>query len=196
MILNFLSKKYKSSLNYLKQSKKFLWFSLAIFFLSLIIGILFPIFFKNQIFSFISSLKDQIAGLNPIELIFFIFYNNLKASFFVLILGIFFAIFPLIMTLINGYVIGFVLNYSIALGGLVVIWRIFPHGIFEIPAILISSGLGIKIGYDLISNLTKKQKKKSLKNNFIKSIEVFIFIVIPLLIIAAVIEGILIFLIK
>ena len=104
--------------------------------------------------------------------------------------GILFGIYPLFATIANGFILGFVASISVSEVGFLVLWRILPHGIFELPAIFISFGLGLKIG----SFIFQKKKFKSLKNYSLNSLKVFVFIIIPLLIIAAVIEGALIFL--
>jgi len=63
-----------------------------------------------------------------------------------------------------------------------------PHGIFELPAIIISFALGIKLG----SFVFAKEPWAELRRFVINCIRIFFFIVIPLLVIAAIIEGILI----
>ena len=73
-----------------------------------------------------------------------------------------------------------------------VLWRIFPHGIFELPAVFISLGLGLKLG----TFIFQRNKLKAFAEFFWNSLRVFLFIVLPLLIIAAIIEGSLIFLLE
>ena len=68
--------KYKESLKYLVDSLNFIGFMAILIIFSFIIGILFPIFFKEQIISFFLSLENQITNLNPLELILFILQNN------------------------------------------------------------------------------------------------------------------------
>jgi len=89
----------------------------------------------------------------------------------------------------NGYVVGFVLSKSVLDSGFSVIFNLFPHGIFELPAVFISLGMGLKLGFTFFQN---NWKKKILKN-LLNSLRVFVLIVFPLLIIAAIIESILIF---
>jgi stage II sporulation protein M len=190
-----LSLDYKRLFNFIFISQNFIWFSLIIFLLFLIMGLIFPIFFKQEIILFLSNLKAIAEKLNLRELIFFIFKNNIKASFFVMFFGIFAGIFPIVMLAVNGYLIGFVLNYAVSSSGIFAVWKLFPHGIFELPAVLISAGLGLKIGLNLIRGIFTNSKT-NFKQNLINSIKVFIFIVIPLLIIAAIIEGVLLFFIK
>jgi uncharacterized membrane protein SpoIIM required for sporulation len=61
-----------------------------------------------------------------------------------------------------------------------------------LPAIFVSFGLGIKFG----TFIFYKEKMKHFGEFFINSLRVFIFVVLPLLIIAAIIEGSLISILK
>tara|TARA_Y100000310_G_scaffold294387_1_gene324816 strand:- start:2 stop:730 length:729 start_codon:yes stop_codon:yes gene_type:complete len=215
------------SLKFIKQNLSYIYFIFSLFLLFMLVGFLFPSFFEEQIIEMIKGIIEKTEGLNAIELAGFIFMNNTLSGFFAVILGILFGIFPLITIIINGYVIGFVMNAAVAEEGVLILWRLIPHGIFEIPAIMISAGLGLKIGFSLISDFVKKIKgisknmvyplifilivfsifsfipvlimsfidkslRKKFSDNFWQSVKAFVFIVIPLLIIAAIIEGILI----
>jgi uncharacterized membrane protein SpoIIM required for sporulation len=64
-----------------------------------------------------------------------------------------------------------------------------PHGIIEIPTITFSAAMGMGLGYQLIHQL---RKRGSLKNYIVDSAKMFIKRIIPLLIIAAIIETVLI----
>ena len=96
----------------------------------------------------------------------------------------------MIIAIANGYILGFVSSMSVESAGVASLGKIIPHGIFELPAIFISLGLGLKFG----TFAFQKNKAKSFKNYLINSLRVFLLIVIPLLIIAGIIEGTLIFL--
>lgn len=161
-------------------------FTLGVFALLFIIGFTFPIFFREEIFGFITEMIKMLEGKSIFELIGFIFLNNLKVSFFAIVLGIGFGIFPLMIGIVNGYLLGFVSREAVTRGGILVIWQLFPHGIFELPAILFSMGVGLKIGADLF------RKDKRLGYNFREGLRFFAFVIFPLLLIAGIIEGILI----
>jgi stage II sporulation protein M len=98
----------------------------------------------------VQEIVRETSGLGPFQLIGFIMSNNIKTAFFGFISGIYFAISPIIIIIFNGYVLGFVAEKAVTspvnTEGIFVLWRLLPHGIFEIPAILISIGLGIKLG--------------------------------------------------
>jgi len=57
-----------------------------------------------------------------------------------------------------------------------------------LPAIFLSFGLGIKLGTFIL----QKKKIESFKDYFLNSLRVFFFVILPLLIVAAIIEGVLI----
>jgi len=188
-----LREQYKKSWNYLKESKSFIYVIIAVFFVFLLIGFFVPApdVITEQILEFIRELLEKTQGMSQVELIRFIFLNNLQSSFFGMVFGILFGIFSMIVAIVNGYILGFVILISIKSEGSLILWRLLPHGIFELPAIFISLGLGLKFG----TFIFQKNKINSLITYFWESLRVFLFIVIPLLIIAGIIEGTLIFLV-
>ena len=191
---NLLKNNYFQSWKYLKESKNFIYIIMVLFFVFALIGFFIPApnFIVEQILEFINELLEKTQYMSQWGLIQFIFLNNLQTSFFGIILGIFLGILPIIATVVNGYVLGFVTSLSVVSGGGSVLWKLLPHGIFELPAVFISLGLGLKLG----SFIFQKKKIDLFKEYFWNSIKVFLFIIIPLLIIAAIIEGTLIFFVK
>jgi len=126
------------------------------------------------------------------ETIFMIFTNNLFVSFLGIILGVFFGVIPVIVIVSNAYAVGFVAQKSVDVAGITVLWRLFPHGIFELPALFISLALGIKLG----SFVFAVKPWKTLNDYFISSMKIFFYIILPLLVVAAIIEGALIVMMK
>ena len=173
---------YTKSWKFFNECRWHIVFALVIFALFFIIGFTFPIFFRGEIFEFIAKMTSIIEGKTTFQLMEIIFFNNLKASFLAMILGIGFGIFPLLAGVINGYLIGFVSREAVTRGGILVMWRLLPHGIFELPAIIFSMGIGLKLGFDLF------KKDIKLKYNLLEGLRLFIFIIVPLLLIAGIIE--------
>lgn len=182
-----LKEQYKLSWNYIQETKNFIWLVILFFIISALIGFFIPApeSFVQKILEYIAELLEKTAGMSGLELTGFIFLNNLQSSFGVVIFGFVFGLVPIIATLANGYVIGFVASMTVNLEGIVFLWRLLPHGIFELPAIFISLGMGVKFG----TFIFQKDKIESFKEFFWNSLRVFIFVVIPLLIIGAIIEG-------
>lgn len=178
----------KREIKFLKESKHYIFVSIIIFLCFSVIGFIFPVF-KEQILEMIQELQGIFQGLNLWETIGLIFFNNAKASLIAIMTGVFFGVFPLLIALTNGYIIGFVSNIVTYETSVFELWRLLPHGIFELPAVLISIGLGLKIGIEVLT----KPTIKNLEYNLNESLRTFVQIIIPLLVIAAIIEGVLIF---
>lgn len=186
-----LKEQYKLSWNYIKECRNFIWLVLGFFIFAALIGFFISPseLISEKIMEFIQEILEKTAGMSSMELICFIFLNNLKSSFMGLILGFFLGIFPVIATLVNGYLLGFVSLMAVESEGVLSLWRLFPHGIFELPAVFISLGMGLKFG----TFLFEKNKLKSFKDFLKNSLRVFVFVIIPLLLVAGIIEGLLIF---
>jgi len=209
---NFFKRGFQESWNYMKESRNFIYSIIFIFLLFALIGFFIPApaILEQKILEFIEDLLRKTQGMSSSDLIAFIFFNNLQSSFLGMVFGIFFGIFSVLTTLANGYVLGFVAAKTVESSGISVLWRLLPHGIFELPALFISLGLGLKLGSFVFRKTVnilkflmplrlkikdfKFKDHESLTIYLVKSIKVFLFIIIPLLIIAAIIEGSLIFL--
>ena len=183
-------KEFMDGWEYLKKSKNYIYSIILIFFFFTLVGFFVspPEEVSKQIFEYIQTLLEKTAGFGLFEMIQFIFFNNLKSSFIGLFSGIFVGLFSLINGILNGYLLGFVSSLSVQEAGIFSLWRIFPHGIFELPAIFISLGLGLKMG----SFVFRKKKIPFLRTSILNSVKVFFLIVLPLLLIGSIIEGILI----
>jgi stage II sporulation protein M len=155
-------KKLSQYLNYLRESKKSILLVITIFIFSIIIGILNADSLANIITPLLHELIDKTENLSTFELISFIFINNSLTSLLGIILGLFFGILPIISTITNGIVLGFVLERT-AQFNILELWRLFPHGIFELPAIFISLGLGVKLGHDTLKYFLLRNKKSNSK---------------------------------
>jgi len=178
---------FGEALDYLRASKNYI-FAVAFIFIG---GILLGFIFSEQ-FTFLDEilkqLVEQIKGLDTSGIILFILQNNLKSAFYGMIFGVLLGIFPVINSVSNGLILGYVMKGVWVDSGAHEFWRILPHGIFELPAVFISLALGLKLGMFIFSKNKIKEFLERARNSMI----IFVFIVIPLLIIAAIIEGLLI----
>ena len=185
---NFFIKNYSACWKFLNESRWYMVFAVGIFSLMFLVGFIYPMFFREEIFNFIAQMIEALEGKSIIELAGFIFFNNLKVSFMAIALGIIFGIFPLVISITNGYLLGFVARHVVEQEGLFVLWQLLPHGIFELPAIIFSIGIGLKIGTSLFGSKIKKK----LKHNFEEGLRFFVFVIFPLLLVAGIVEGILV----
>lgn len=154
-----------------------------LFLLCMLFGIIFPRLY--DVGSVMGPIIAQ-AEQKPLpSLILFIILNNLRSSLLAFILGIvFFGIFSL---LVNGYIIGSVITMTLEKYSIIELWRLFPHGIFELPAFIIAISLGLSIARAAFLDRTIRSVKERYKEGML----VYLVIVVPLIIIAGFIEGIL-----
>jgi stage II sporulation protein M len=184
--MNFKKLK-QDAIFYLKDSRKYVYCAALIFLFFVLLGIIFSskLGFIDEI---IRDLVSNVSSLKGLEVGQFIFVNNVTAAFAGLAGGVFFGIFPLINLMSNGLVVGYVFSRVASEVGIFEIWKILPHGIFELPAIFISLGLGIKLGSFMFAH----KPFSTLKQRLYYSALVFVLIIVPLLLLAACIEGMLI----
>lgn len=152
--------------------------------------------FLSEIFSapleWIQQLSENIKGFTqsyPAWIIFLAFFavillNNSFTCFLGIISGPLLGIFPMFSAFINGGLLGWFAQEE----GPIVFLAIVPHGIFEIPAFLLSAAIGLKLGREVFKRKAERHLKKELKNG----LRFFLAVVLPLLIIAALIESALI----
>ncbi|MBN3523706.1 stage II sporulation protein M [Paenibacillus apiarius] len=110
--------------------------------------------------------RNQLMQSENQELSFFvfIFYNNAIKAVLIMFAGIAFGLIPAGFLLVNGMVIGFLLRVMESTGvnvGEVIIKGLLPHGILEIPAILIAGAYGLKFGVLLLRRLFGKRERRS-----------------------------------
>ena len=137
-----------------------------------------------------------IIDLNPFIIMIVIFLNNSLISLVSVLLGILFGIVPIIVTISNGYALGIVF-YMLAKdkGILYLITGIVPHGIIELPIVFISLAIGLNIGFEFIRSIFCKKtsinlcsKHTDIKTELKEGIHFYFHKVLPLLLLAAIIE--------
>lgn len=118
-----------------------------------------------------------------------LFLSNLRASFLMMAMGaIPFLFLPAVALIENAVIIGIV--GALGMGWETLVVGLLPHGIFEIPAILLATTLGFYLCLRLILKIVSPNREEiSLKQTFLDAIRCFLLVVVPLLAIAAVIES-------
>jgi uncharacterized membrane protein SpoIIM required for sporulation len=118
--------------------------------------------------------------------------HNLRAVAIILLLGLFsFGVLGVLVFLLNTSVIGIVLALEAALGISplkLAIFGILPHGIFEIPALILSSAAVLYIGIALVTPRPQLTLGEVLINAIADWAKIGIGLVLPFLTIAAALE--------
>lgn len=105
-----------------------------------------------KLLDFLERVFRDIAGEGELALtwqtVYLIFKNNLTAALLAIGLGIFFGIIPLAAISINFFILGFLLSAFLFSGaGHFFVLGIGPHGVLELPAILLAAALGLRLGF-------------------------------------------------
>jgi len=167
--------------------KRYLIITICLFVIGLSIGFWDLLGLNTVVSEVISALFQQFEGSVGVALFFKIFFQNSRATLIIILSGIVLSIFPVCAILFNGIVIGCLLSsieiFSVITKSQAVLYMI-PHGIFEIPAVILAISLGIKFGLWPY----KKNKLSYIKTSFIRSLKCYILVILPLLLIAGMIE--------
>jgi uncharacterized membrane protein SpoIIM required for sporulation/ABC-type transport system involved in multi-copper enzyme maturation permease subunit len=123
----------------------------------------------------------------------FLFINNTRAILTILVAGLVsFSVLGILLYLVNIGLIGGLFGAFELLG--IPPWPLFlagvlPHGIFEIPALMIGSAAVLYIGVALVTPQTGKSMGEVIVTLLADWVKIFIGVVVPLLALAAVIES-------
>lgn len=166
---------------------------LVLFLLSASVSFFFPSLF-HFFDPYLAKLFAEAGVLQGVALFFFIVQNNLLAACVAMIGGIAFGIIPLGIGVTNGLVLGYVASRVSENVGIFSLWRLLPHGVFELPALFLALALGMRLGVASMKILSSLFT--GTKDDFLPVLRaclyVFCVLVIPLLFIAGVIEALLI----
>lgn len=136
----------------------------------------------------LAEILAPLAGLEPPAMMAFIFLNNAVKSLAVILLGFSLGIVPFIFLVLNGVITGVVLNAVASEAGPgAAIALIAPHGIIEVPAILLASALGFRVAEAVIWRIAGRPASPS--REFKAGLSLYVKVVLPSLLVAAVIEA-------
>lgn len=185
MTLDNIKKYYIESLNDLREAKKPLLIAVIIFLAGISIGLAYPSQGEG-LFSALKGIARHLSGKGLPVLILSIFFRNSLSAAISIGLGPLLGIVPILGAISNGLLIGVVLSHIKEIDKMNVVLQLIPHGIFELPAIFMAWGLGIWQGIWFF----QKNVSHSLEERRHKTYRIFFIIIMPLLLIAATIEGI------
>jgi stage II sporulation protein M len=179
-------------LHYQRKLRPFLATSIALFVAGGLLGALATTYaphitryFNQDVAEFVKLFR----ALPKLALAAAIFLNNTIKSLLVIVGGLALGFFPVIFLLANGAALGFVLSASMPSRGVLnVLLAILPHGIFELPAILLATSMGLLLGGCAIKKLFRLGEI-SIRSELALALRFFVRIVVPLLVIAALVES-------
>ena len=191
-MLNIMYKQLIKNFIELFEKNKILILILSVIFLSGVFsGFILPSEFKFSILKIALDKFEGFSDKNQLQNLIGIFSNNSLVGLMMMMLG--FTLFlPALIIFFNGVIIGIFLDLIVKLAGLnpkIVfgfVVSILPHGIIEIPALIVCAALGIMIGIKIFfKNYMGKTKRREF---IIKLFKIYILILLPAFFLAAFIE--------
>jgi stage II sporulation protein M len=123
----------------------------------------------------------------PLIIMMIIFLKNLLASAMAMLLGLGFGLVPLMVVTSNGFLLGIVSYGAIQKAGwLYLLAGILPHGIIELPVVLLCVAIGFRLGHFLALAILRERADLSHEINM--AFHTLLCWATPLLFIAAAIE--------
>jgi stage II sporulation protein M len=149
---------------------------------------------EEKVMELVKALMEKLPVLEGgLQLFIAIFLNNFLVATLVMIAGLIpFLFIPIWAVMANAVAMGIVSAY-VTLKGLdlfkLMIAGILPHGIFEIPAFLYACSLGVLLSVKVFKLITNSQSSEDSFMLILKKVlKTWLIVIIPLLLIAAVIE--------
>jgi len=180
---------WKEDAAYLRSIRPYILISVYLFLTTAALGFVASVRNPELAATYVGDVAEKlqcILDLSPPKMMMAIFLNNLFLSTMALLLGVGFGIVPLIVVIMNGLVVGLVVHQAILAGGLAfVVVALLPHGIIELPTVLICIGVGFRLGHLMIRTLLGRAG--DLEGELRQALRLLRWVVI-LLFVAAVIE--------
>ena len=162
-----------------------------IFAASLIAGYGYAVLNPTESARFVEELSAEFGWLMDLSLpqIFLvIFLNNAIKALLAIIFGLLIFV-PVGFVAYNGWIIGIVVCEQVRTSGYMsVVAGILPHGIIELPMIIVSAALGTRLGVMAFLRIEGTISNKDLISKIKWSVRFYLRWILPLLFIAALIE--------
>ena len=170
--------------------RSYLYLPILVLILGFTVGVAITADINNTPHTFSSSKKLDIQNIhNKSNDFFIILQNNLKLLIRLLVGSCIFGITTFIELFFNGIYFGSVCSYYLKFNNYnIILFLTLPHGIFEIPAIIMAGAAGFKIPYEIVRYLAGK-KEQPLTKEDVKEYLTLALISIILIVIAAWIEA-------
>ncbi len=171
--------------------KGWLLIAVSLFVLGLVLGLTTPISAAGPLSQGIDTLEElakSLATLPQSSILAIIFIKNVSAVLLSFALSPVLCLMPVIALIANGWLLGQVSAMIIeeqSLGYLLA--GILPHGVFELPALMIGEAAAISFGITVILAPFKKERRNQLASSLSQNLK-YLAVALTLFLVAAVIE--------
>ena len=162
----------------------------SIFFATIVVGTLIGQNLVEGLLSELGAVLGPLASTGNLSflLLLIIFINNAVKALGLIFLGILLGLPPVLFIGLNGFILGGLGSALEAVNG----WRyvmasFIPHGVIEIPVVLLATALGFTVGMESARWLVRKESRLRLRLS--DGLKVYLRWILPGLAIAASIEA-------
>ena len=170
----------------------FLAVSLVVIAVGTVLGFLSPLHapkVASQVSAPVAEFVNKFVDLPKPYLALAIFLNNVVKTLLVIILGTLWGLVPVVFLAVNGYALGLVLYLSIKSRGVwVSLLAIAPHGLFELPGVLLGASIGLMLGVRAFKRMFGKTETTA-SGELKRALGFFFVVIVPLLLVAAFVEA-------
>ncbi len=171
--------------------KRWLFIAIFLFGIGLALGLVTPADTLELLFEDIDALGEFADFLEPlpdIAVFILIYIRNVSVVMMSFALSPLFCLVPVLALFINGWIIGLVSTAVLqeeSIGFLLA--GLLPHGIFELPALIMAEAVALSFGTAAILAMFKKEKRELVLPNLRQNLK-YLAVAVALLFIAAIIE--------
>ena len=166
------------------------WVVVAVFLfgLGLVSGLATPDSLPAEDIADLEELAEFLAPLPQSAVFLVILIKNVSALLITFVLSPLFCLVPVLTLTVNGWLVG-VVSVIVAQEESVgfVLAGLLPHGIFEIPALILSGAAALSFGTAVVLALFKKEKRSLLLPSLGQNLR-YLMVALALLVPAAIIE--------
>jgi stage II sporulation protein M len=162
----------------------------SIFFASLIVGTLIGQDTVEGLLREFGAVLAPLASTDNVSilLLLIIFINNAIKALGLIFLGILLGLPPLLFVAVNGFILGGLGSALESVKGWgYVVASFVPHGVIEIPVILLATALGFTVGMESLKWLVRKESRVKLQ--WSNGLKVYVRWILPGLAVAAIVEA-------
>jgi len=170
--------------------KRWIFIATFLFGIGLVFGFASPPSIANLFSKDIAALEELAVILAPFSIItvIFIFFKNVSALLISFIFSPILCLTPILALTANGWLLAFVSIMVIQEKSLgFVLIGLLPHGIFELPALILGQAAALSFGTMAVLALFKTERRSLLLPNLKKNLT-YLVIALALLLPAAIIE--------
>lgn len=171
--------------------KRWVFIAIFLFGIGLVFGLATPLNSVNLMSEEIAALEELITFLSSLPsalLALFIFIKNVSALLISFVFSPIFCLAPILALVVNGWLISFVSVLVIEEKSLgFVLAGLLPHGIFELPALILGQAAALSFGSMAVLALFKRERRSQLLPGLRRNLR-YLMIAFALLLPAAIIE--------